>query len=449
MPRAVRRTAVLRTGLGLLSLFAFVVQASAWDRGTLADYHERRARLVRDTGDGVIVLFGYSEDDVAASTTPFHQNENFYYLTGWNEPDAILLLVPSHDQSGELDREILFIPAHDYKQEKWTGPKLGPDDSEAPARTGFPTVKKSSVFHSELLEALKTFPRIYTELTPQPESGEDWFEKDMLGKLHKLAPLARLADLRPLVERQRSVKSPGEITLMRRAVDNSVEAHLAAMKAVRPGAWEYEVAALMRYEFERRGSEWPSYPPIVGSGFYSTVLHYDSNSQQMQDGDVVVMDVAGSYGGYAADITRTLPVGGRFTARQREIYEIVLGAQDAAIAAAKPGMYLGRRGSKGLHEIAYDYINSHGKDQHGKSLGQYFIHGLSHSVGLNVHDPFDYGRPLEPGMIVTMEPGIYIPEEKIGVRIEDMILIAADGAELLTRRLPRSPDEIEKLMSQK
>jgi Xaa-Pro aminopeptidase len=166
----------------------------------------------------------------------------------------------------------------------------------------------------------------------------------------------------------------------------------------------------------------------------------------MNDGDVVVMDVAGSYGGYASDITRTVPVNGHFTARQREIYEIVLGAQNAALAAAKPGMLL-RRGKGSLHQIAYDYINTHGKDLHGQPLGTYFIHGLGHSVGLNVHDPFDHDQPLEPGMVVTLEPGIYIPEEKLGVRIEDDILITNDGAEVLTRRLPRTAEEIEKLMA--
>jgi Xaa-Pro aminopeptidase len=443
-----------RAGLWLVALLAVALPLVGWEREPLSAFHERRARLVRETGDGVIVLFGYSESDVAASTTSFRQNENFYYLTGWNEPDAIMLLVPraasaGREQPPEIEKEVLFIPAHDFREEKWTGPKLGPDDPEALARTGFPTVKKSGLFPAELQEALKNFPKIYTELTPQPESGEDCFQKDMLGRLHKLAPLASLADLRPLVTRMRMVKSSGEIALIRKAVEASVDAHLAAMRAVRPGMWEYQIAALMKYEFERRGCEWPSYPPIVGSGFYSTVLHYDANSQQTRDGDLVLMDVAGSYGGYASDITRTLPVNGHFTPRQREIYEIVLGAQNAALAAAKPGVYLGRRGSKGLHEIAYDYIDTHGRDLHGKALGQYFIHGLSHSVGLNVHDPFDYNRPLEPAMIVTVEPGIYIPEEKLGVRIEDMILITQDGAELLTRRLPRAIDEIEKTMQQK
>jgi Xaa-Pro aminopeptidase len=429
-----------------------VLPGLAWEREPLSVFHERRARLVRETGgDGVIVLFGYRDADMAASVTTFHQNENFYYLTGWNEPAAMMLLVPKATKPGaarELEREVLFIPARDFSQEKWTGPKLGPDDADASARSGFPTLRATSLFQSELLEALKNFPKIYTELTPQPESGEDYFEAEVVSKLRKTVPLANLADVRQYVERQREVKSPGEIALIRKAADASIEGHLAAMKTVRPGVWEYETAALMEYEFRRRGCEWPAYPPIVGSGFFSTVVHYDADDQQMKDGDVVVMDVAGSYSGYASDITRTLPVNGRFTPRQREIYEIVLGAQNAAMASAKPGMSL-QRGKNSLHDIAYDYINTHGKDLHGNPLGQYFIHGLGHSVGLNVHDPLDYNQPLEPGMVVTMEPGIYIPEEKIGVRIEDDILITKDGYELLTRRLPRAVEEIETLMAGK
>jgi Xaa-Pro aminopeptidase len=459
MMRRILRRAVLLSlgGAALASVLA--IPAAAWERENLSVFHERRVKLMRETGgDGVIVMFGYADADVAASTTMFRQNETFYYLTGWNEPDAMMLLVPkapkgSNEMIG-IEKEILFIPPHDvrpssYHGELWEGPKLGPDDADAPARTGFPIVKSVTLFQSELFNALKGSNKIYTEMTPQPESGEDCFIKDMQSRLKKAAPLATLTDFRDLVTRMRMVKSPGEIALIRKAADASVEAHLAAMKTVRPGLWEYEVAARMEYEFQRRGCEWPAYPPIVGSGFYSTVLHYDRNSSQMKDGDTVVMDVAGSYGGYASDITRTLPVNGKFTPRQKEIYEIVLAAHDAAIAAAKPGMYLGRRGAKGLHEIAYDYINTHGKDLHGRPLGKYFIHGLSHSIGLNVHDPFDYQQPLQPGMVVTIEPGIYIREEKLGVRIEDDILITQNGCEVLTRRLPRTVEEIERIMAQR
>ncbi len=435
--------------LGLVGLGGSI-PSLAWDKGNLADYHSRRAQLVRETGDGVVVLFGYSEDEIAVSTVQFRQNEMFYYLTGWNQPDAILLLIPkaapgpSKGGPAEIDKEILFIPPHDYRAEKWTGPKLGPDDPETKTETGFPTVMSKALFPSVLHEALKAFPVIYTETTPQPESGEAQFIETAATKLKTLAPMTTFRDLRPALTRMRSVKSPGEIALMRKAVDASVEAHLAAMKAMKPGAGEYEIAALMEFEYMRRGCEWPSYPPIVGSGFYSTVLHYDSDSNQIRDGDVVVMDVAGSYSGYASDITRTLPANGHFTDRQREIYEIVYGTQEAAFKAAKPGVTLGE-----LTRIARDYINSHGKDKNGQTLGQYFIHGLGHSVGLNVHDPMDYSQPLQPGMIITVEPGIYLPEEKIGVRIEDMILITPGGMELLTNRLPRKAEEVERVMAAK
>jgi len=434
------------------AILGATLAAEAWEREPLSVFHERRARLMRDSGgDGVLVLYGYGEAEVAASVTSFRQNEEFYYLTGWNEPGAIMLLAPKTHTAGaevEVAKEVLYIPAHNRSEEKWTGPKLGPEDADASARTGFSSVRDVSQFPADLKEALGgSSNKIYTELTPQPESGEECFQAEMVKKIRDLAPQASLADIRLAIARLRAVKSPGEIALIRKAVDASIESHFAAMKALKPGMWEYEIAALMKYEFERRGCEWPSYPPIVGSGFFSTVLHYDEDSHQMQGGDVVVMDVAGSYSGYASDITRTLPVNGHFTSRQREIYEIVLGAQNAALAAAKPGMFVGRRGAKGLNEIAYDYINTHGKDLHGQPLGQYFIHGLSHPIGLNVHDPMDYDRALEPGMVITMEPGVYLPEEKIGVRIEDDILITPDGNELLTRRLPRAVAEIEEVMA--
>lgn len=450
------RSLLLLTVLQLVAILPAALPAAAWEREPLSVFQERRARLVRDTGsDGVIVLAGIGEGDIGNAVTPFRQNENFYYLTGWNEPGAMLLLVPKAGVGGEgkrtveIEKEILFLPPRDARQERWTGPKLAPGDADSSERTGFPAVKSITLFPSELQDALKDFAKIYTQATSQAEAGEESLVKDTVAKLHKLAPFASLADLQRGLTRLRMVKSPGEIALIRKATEASIEAHLAALGAVRPGAWEYEVAARMVYEYERRGCEWPAYPPIVGSGINSTILHYDLNAKQIQDGDLVLMDVAGAYGGYASDISSTLPASGHFTPRQREIYEIVLGALRVAEAAAKPGLTLGRGGRGGLQQLAYDYLNTHGKDLKGQSLGRYFIHGLSHSVGLNVHDPFIYETPLEPGMVVTIEPGIYIPEENIGIRIEDTILITQDGAEVLSRRVPREPDLIERLMAPK
>ena len=436
----------------LLALLIATAALHAWDRGHVPDYHDRRARLAAQTTDGVVVLFGYAEADAAASVTPFHQNEAFYYLSGWNQPGAMLMIVPDAHASGQAERaarEILYVPARDPQQERWTGPTLDPDGPDAAPRTGVAEVRRASLLPTDLVEALKNSPKIYTELTPQPESGEDAFVADTVARLKALAPLAEFQDVRPLLQSMRAIKSPGEVALIRRAAENSMAGHAAAMRALRPGMREFEIGALIKYEFERRGAEWPSYPAIVGSGFYSTVLHYDADDQEMQAGDLVVVDAAGSYGGYASDITRTLPVSGRFTARQREIYDVVRGAQAAAIAAARPGVRLTGRTPGSLFQIAYDYINTHGRDGHGAPLGAYFIHGVGHSVGLNVHDPMNTEAPLAPGMVVTIEPGIYIPDERLGVRIEDMILITQDGCEVLTKALTSDPAEIERVMATK
>jgi ketosteroid isomerase-like protein len=217
---------------------------------------------------------------------------------------------------------------------------------------------------------------------------------------------------------------------------------------MRPGLYEYQVSAKMVEVHAWGGSEAEAYAPIVGAGPNSTALHYDKLSRKIEDGDIVVLDVGAQYSGYASDITRTLPANGKFTPRQREIYEIVLGAQNAAIAALKPGMDFCSKGDRNVDKIARNYINSHGKDLQGKSLGPYFIHGIGHHIGLNVHDAGDHCASFEPGMVITIEPGIYIPEENLGVRIEDDLLITESGYKLLSERLPRDPNEIEKVMAE-
>ena len=244
----------------------------------------------------------------------------------------------------------------------------------------------------------------------------------------------------------RQVKSAGEIEVMQKAIDASIDAQLDAMWRMRPGLFEYQVAARMKEIHDLAGCEREAYAPTVGAGFNSTILHYDTLNDQIKDGDVVVIDVGGEYGGYAADITRTLPADGKFTPRQREIYDVVLGAQNAALAAVKPGaaMY-GGKGS--LQEIVTDYFNAHGHDARGGKLGRYYIHGVSHHLGLDVHDPGDRERSLEAGMVITIEPGLYIPEENLGVRIEDDVLVTETGYKLLTARLPRNADEMEKIMA--
>jgi Xaa-Pro aminopeptidase len=420
-------------------------------------YAERRAKLASNI-DGPIVLLGLTGHEEDAQTYIFAQDENFYYLTGHNEPGAALLLLPPAGSSAKKDdwegpREILFLPPKNPGREKWVGVLMSPSDPGIEARTGFATVKPYPELRASVERPAKIYPAFYTVLPYEHENGGYPHEKETVDWLKLAAPQANIKDIRTNIDDLRAVKSPTEIALLRQAIDLSLDAHFAAMKMMRPGLFEYQVAAKMEYVHAMGGAEAEAYAPIVGAGPNSTSLHYDKLSRKIADGDIVVLDVAAQYSGYAADITRTLPANGKFTPRQREIYEIVLGAQNAAMAAIHPGAVIGCREKRdkkdALFSIAYNYINTHGKDLHGKPLGQYFIHGLGHSIGLNVHDPGLEGcKPLAAGMVVTMEPGIYIPEENLGVRIEDDVLVTESGYELLSQKLPRDPDEIEKIMAE-
>jgi Xaa-Pro aminopeptidase len=413
-------------------------------------YAERRARLAAQV-DGPIILWGFTGHEESSQTYIFEQEENFYYLTGHNEEGAGLILLPPGPKRDvpSVEREILFLPAKNPQKEKWNGICMSPTDPGIEARTGFVAVKLFETGFRSVVENLaKAFPNFYTILPYEKELGGYPHEKAVADWLQLAAPQTKLKDIRAQIGAMRQVKSPGEIAFLKQAIDLSLDAHLEAMKKMRPGLYEYQVAAKMVEIHAMGGSEAEGYAPIVGAGPNSTTLHYDKLSRKIEDGDIVVLDVAAQYSGYSADITRTIPANGKFTPRQREIYDIVLGAQNAALAAIKPGAHFFCKGKKdGLMNIASDFINSHGKDREGKPLGQYFIHGLGHNIGLNVHDPGEYCGPLQPGMVVTIEPGIYIPEEQLGVRIEDDVLITESGYKLLSARLPRDPDEIEKIMA--
>ena len=420
------------------------------DREPNSVYLERRAKLAAQV-DCPVVLLGLTGREESSQTYIFEQEENFYYLTGHNEEGAAMVILPaksSGNEAGNEPRETLYLPAKNPQKEKWNGVRMSPADPGVEARTGFATVKPYAEMRAAVENLAKTYPCLYTILPYEKELGGYPHEKEAVDWLQQVAPQIKLKDIRAQITALRQIKSPGEIAFLQRAVDLTVDSHLEAMRMMRPGLHEYEVAAKMEEVHALGGSEAEGYAPIVGAGPNSTALHYDRLSRKIEDGDIVVLDVGAQYSGYSADITRTIPANGKFTPRQLEIYNIVLGAQNAALAAIKPGMDLCQKGSKSLHKISFDYINSHGKDLHGKSLGQYYIHGLGHNIGLNVHDPGEYCKPLEPGMVVTMEPGIYIPEENLGVRIEDDVLVTDTGYKLLSERLPRDPAEIEKIMAQ-
>jgi Xaa-Pro aminopeptidase len=409
----------MRRFLALTLLLAPIVPAKM----PLDEYRTRRANL-RKSLDGVVLLAARTEgrDEVFR----VDQEPNFYYLTGWSDPDARLLITPS--------REILFLPHHNQRRELYMGKRASAEDSDVHALTGFEDVLPIEKFEAELDQALSANEKEYALLN-SPFSD----------KLKSLYPFRDISDAAPVIAKLRMKKSAAELAAIQHATDVTLEAHRAAWKRMASGIYEYQLEATLVNTFLENGCEGVSYAPIVGSGPNSTVLHYSANHRRADRGEVVVIDSAAQCDGYASDITRTAPVGGKFSPRQREIYEIVLGAQNAAIAAAKPGIRLSGP-TDSLTRIAKDYMDAHGKDLHGAPLGKYFIHGIGHQVGLQVHDA-DAGGPLEAGMVVTIEPGIYIPEENIGVRIEDVILVTENGAKLLSAALPREPDEIEKAVA--
>ena len=389
---------------------------------SLDEYRARRAsvreRLLKE--EAVLVLYGTTESERGDLRSRFFQEPNFYYLTGWTDPGAVLLLTPTD--------EFLFVPPFNEVNERYTGKKLLPTDPAAPARTGVAKVLPFLKLEITFYAALETTTKIYGLIDfnrPQP--------------LRRLANTRKLENAAPILFPMRMHKSPAEIELLQQSVNVTLDAHRAAWQRTAAGLYEYQIGATMVNVYSDRGCERNAYPPIVGSGPNSTVLHYAKNDRRMDAGEVLLMDVGAECFMYAADITRTIPVNGKFSPRQREIYDTVLAAQQAAIAAVKPGMNLSKVGDKSLYKVAYDVIEA-------KGLGKYFTHGLGHHIGLEVHDPGPNETPLEPGMVITIEPGIYIPAEGIGIRIEDMVLVTPTGGIVLSKDLPREPDAIEKFL---
>ncbi len=387
------------------------------------EYRTRREALREQFRNGVVILMGARE---AGLREPFFQEPNFYYLTGWTEPGAILVIAP--------DDEILFIPRRDPDGERWHGATADPLAGDIRETTGFGAVLPAETFESSLADIIEGAANIYT-LTSDPFAE----------KLQAMLPLRDVKDATPAIARLRMTKSAAEQALIRRSVDITVKAHRTAWERIEPGRHEYEIAAAMSGVYFGAGCERHAYAPIVGSGPNSIVLHYNRNSRRFDAGEMIVMDVGAECSYYAADITRTLPATGKFTKRQREIYNLVLGAQQVVIEAVKPGAIL-QKGPGSLYQIAKDYFDEHGKDAAGEGYGKYFTHGIGHHIGLDVHDAWDPSTPLAAGMIITVEPGLYLPDENLGVRIEDMVLVTETGCEVLSRALPKSIKDLERAL---
>ena len=394
----------------------------------------RRIAYLQRATEGVTLVFNRRHRDL----NEYVPDKNFYYLTGCTEPGAVLLLIPGEDGP----REILFLAGRDPKQERWTGPRMA-SGRETARRLGMQEVLSLDRLPDALARRAPPKGKVYANLPtgPHREAADKCCPEPRV-RLRRWLPQAEILDSGPDLAFLRMTKSEWEVEKIRRAVEITIAGHRNALPAIGPGRFEYEVEAAIEYQFRSRGATRPAFPSIVGSGPNAAILHYAENNRRMASGDLVVIDVGAEFEGYSADLTRTYPVSGRFTPRQKEIYNIVLAAQEAALKRVRPGVTF-----DSIHQAAVETIDSRGRDRQGRRLGRYFIHGTGHHLGLEVHDPVsDRSRPLEPGMVITIEPGIYIPEENLGVRIEDDVLVTRDGYRNLSRGLPREVDEIERLM---
>ena len=393
----------------------------------------RRRALAARIGRGVALIPAAHERNVErdyVQDNDFRQTNTFFYLTELETQDAWLLIVAG----GEAATTVLFLPPRTPSQERWTGLRLGPDTTAA-RLSGIGRVLPTDSLDRMLAALFRASGPIYAPLDVTTRDEPRLKELVFSGR--------DVRNLRPLVDSMRLVKDGDEIARMRKAIDISAAGHVAAMQAARPGVWEYELEAVLEAAFRRNGADRLGYPSIVGSGPNSTTLHYDVNRRQTRDGDLVVVDAGAEWGQYTADVTRTFPVNGKFTPRQKAIYDLVLTTQQTAFDSTRPGATVAQ-----LNRIAREYLRAHSGTLCGaQSCDGYFIHGLGHWLGMDVHDVGDYGTPLKPGMVLTLEPGIYLPAESLGVRIEDDVLVTATGAEWLSAKAPKTTVEIERLMS--
>lgn len=406
-------------------------------------YAERRKRLeealAKDGGGRQVLAVLFSGDEPGLGL--FAPEPDFFYLTGVESPGAALVL----HITPEKNTQILLLPAPDPAAERWAGKVLtagGLDEEAEPdasrksamARTGFEILGASHQLAEVLQRPLRAAEVAYLPLPQDALKGPIGPVQLFAEELRRRYPALEIRNCAPRVAALRRVKGPEEVDLMRRAAGVTDEALGAFAAHIRPGWTEYEAQALVEYVFRARGAEGLAFPTILGSGPWSCILHYNRNRRTMEAGDLVVCDLGARLGLYCSDITRTYPVSGKFTKRQRNLYETVLEAQAAAIAAVRPGVYV-----RDIHAAARAVIERAG-------FGKYFFHGTSHYLGLEAHDPGSYDVPLEPGCVITVEPGIYIASEGNGIRIEDDILVTPKGREVLTHA-PKDAREIERLLA--
>ncbi len=484
---------------------------ASWQRDRVADLVARRKALMEQIGENAIVLLYAAEPRVYANDIdwPYRQENDFFYLTGLTQPGAILAIVPG----AKTMREIVFLPKADPSREAWTGHMLTPDDARrisgireiwdvsqfnpllgelipraraalglrdegrgrggrrgAPAKPEHP--EWASDFEKTIAAVVRSEGRLYMLLPRRPNSAEYGREQEFAAKIAASGPGVAIIDAAPVLAKMRWVKSPRELDLIRHALDITAEAFQRVYALAVPGTPEYEIQAQFEFTFLRRDAHW-GYPCIVGSGVNATTLHYEANKDTMHDGDLLLIDDAAEFDGYSVDVTRTIPVNGKFSKEQADIYRLVWEAQKAAIDKVRSGRLMS--GKEDSVQAAAVKVFGQGllklglitDPENEEQVRIWFNHGIGHSIGLNVHDP-DQGE-LQPGAVVTVEPGIYIrpdaleylpktPENEsfiravrpafekykgIGVRIEDDVLVTEGAPDVISRGIPSKLEDVE------
>ena len=425
-------------------------------------YAQRRAQLAARMQSGVAIVPGAPERTRNRDAHyPYRFDSYFYYLTGFREPEAVLVVM-----AGEPAKSLLFCRDKNPEREVWDGFRHGP----AAAREAFGFDEAHSIARLDELapELLSNQTALFTHL-----GADSVWDARVVGWVNEVRNRARsgvtapreIEDVHVVLDEMRLIKSAEELATMRRAAEISTGAHRRAMQSARPGRSEYEIEAELLYEFRRHGAQAPAYTPIVAAGANACVLHYVENAAALTDGDLLLIDAGCELDGYASDITRTFPVNGKFSGPQKDVYEMVLAAQAAALAEVRPGNTWDQPHEAAVRVLAQGLVDlgllAGGVEQaiETEAYKKFYMHRTGHWLGLDVHDAGDYKlngqwRALQPGMVLTVEPGCYIragdgvPERfaNIGVRIEDDVLVTDDGHEVLTTAAPKAPGDIENLM---
>lgn len=425
------------------------------------------AEFIKRLGQDSVAIVSSARESTRSNDTHyrFRQDSDFYYLTGFDEPEAIAVIAPGHPEHPYM----LFVRPRDPEREIWDGRRAGVEGAKEQygADAAFPIAE----FDEKLNDLLSGANNLYYRIG----NGHVELDETIISHIRRMRSMMRrgvqppeaIIDTGSILHEMRLIKDAEEIELMQRAADIAAEGHREAMKTARPGMMEYEIEALIEYTFRRNGASAPAYASIIGGGANATVLHYINNDAPLRDGDLLLIDAGAEYRGYASDITRTFPINGRFTEAQREIYELVLESQVACIEMSRPGVRIDE-----LHQRSVEILTE-GMVRLGLLKGapeklieeekykQFYMHRLGHFLGMDVHDVGRYhvrdeSRRVEPGMVMTIEPGLYIsPDTKdipekylgIGVRIEDDILVTEDGHRVLSSKAPKQVEEIEELMA--